>query len=196
MRQRQGASQSSPDRIPSDPNRVRESSVAGCSSSDLPATRSVQKLANSRPGELNLSRPVAISPRQTLAGRVLSDPQTSRREQLTADLRRVADFLDSRPEIPVPLFVDIPVHPQHDASSAPGADALVESERIAAELGCTMKVHGGHYTATRTFGLVTYKAVVITPNAMARHAAWWSYQDSLSPDIDGRCDLWTSPCSS
>ncbi|MEU4695534.1 hypothetical protein OIE66_01050 [Nonomuraea sp. NBC_01738] len=61
----------------------------------------------------------------------------------------------------------------------------MELERIAAELGCTVKDHGGHYTATRTFGLVTFKAVVIPADAMARHAAWWSYQDSVSPDIDG-----------
>ncbi|MFI6594629.1 hypothetical protein ACIBHX_00180 [Nonomuraea sp. NPDC050536] len=100
------------------------------------------------------------------------------------DLRLVADFLDSHPKIPVPPFVDISVYPQHNASSAPEANALVELERIAAELGCTVKVRGGHYTATRTFGLVTYKVVVITADAMARHRAWWSYQDAVRPDTD------------
>ncbi|WP_214320584.1 hypothetical protein [Nonomuraea sediminis] len=109
----------------------------------------------------------------------------SHRRRLVADLRRFAEFVESRPDVPAPRDVTISVHPRYAGDeTTTEADAIAAVEQIAAALHTPLDVQDGHVTATLTFGLVTFKVVVITADAMARHRAWWSYQDAVRPDTD------------
>lgn len=114
----------------------------------------------------------------------MTNSERTHRSQLATDLRSFADFLDSNPGIPAPRSVDVSLLPRHDGSAKTEAEAIAEVERIAAELGTPVEVHNGHHTATISFGLIRFRAFVVTAQAMARHEALWSYQGVITPDVD------------
>ena len=109
-----------------------------------------------------------------------ADP--GRRRDLITGLRALADFLEGSPQIPAPYCVDVLVF-------LPGAleeDGRAEIDRIAGLIG--VKVHDGiaehdHYTASRIFGPVEYRAVFIPPRARAYYAARNSYSGNVIPGI-------------
>lgn len=105
------------------------------------------------------------------------------RSKVITGLRQLADHLEAHPDIPVnPYGWDLNIYP--DRSSGDDT-ARAEVDRIAAELG--VQVHddtgrGGHYIATRAFGLISYAAVHIPAREMAAHIALMSYSDCVTPE--------------
>jgi hypothetical protein len=77
-------------------------------------------------------------------------------------LRRLADHLESNPEIPVPIYSTVHVFPSD--GGWPGMCADVDT--TAARMGVAARLTiGGHYIATRSFGPVEYRAVAIPPKS-------------------------------
>jgi hypothetical protein len=104
------------------------------------------------------------------------------RTQVISGLRQFADYLDKHPDIPVNEYGwDLSDFPRQDDDTAGRA----EVDRVADILGVTPDddtASGGHYTAAKTFGRITYNYVHITPQRRAIHRAWASYSDSVTPD--------------
>jgi hypothetical protein len=73
-------------------------------------------------------------------------------------LRRLVEYLESNPEIPVPIYCTVHTFP-------PAGDwptMCAEIDAIAARLGvATTVTPGGHYVAVKCFGPLEYHAVAI-----------------------------------
>jgi hypothetical protein len=97
-----------------------------------------------------------------------------RREFISA-LRELAAFLEENPDVPVPLH-RVPI-----CLSATGTDAemFAAIDRIAAMLGVPA-IRGGHYTATRRFGQIEYRAVAIPAAWDAEYEARHSYDGNIT----------------
>ncbi|WP_433180631.1 hypothetical protein [Actinoallomurus sp. CA-150999] len=99
------------------------------------------------------------------------------RTQTIAGLRALADFLEANPAIPVYEYGwEVSVHTE-------GTDEqeTAEVERIAALLDVTpVRSPGGHYTASRTFGRITYRIVHIPARRMAAHNALMTYAPAFN----------------
>jgi hypothetical protein len=81
------------------------------------------------------------------------------RAALIGGLRALADYLESNPEVPAPRYTDVYTFPPDRACAEMRAeiDAIaVVLRRQARETG-----RGRHYTVTRSFGPVEYRAVAI-----------------------------------
>ena len=77
---------------------------------------------------------------------------------------------------------DLNIYP--DGSSGDDT-ARAEVDRIAAMLGVQVQDdtgRGGHYLATRAFGLISYAAVHIPARCAAEHRALMTYADCVTPD--------------
>jgi len=103
------------------------------------------------------------------------------RAQVIAGLRQLAAYLTDHPDVPVCAFGwDLNVYPR----LADEALNRAEVDRIAAIFGVTpadQTSTGGHYTAARTFGRITYQATYIPDRRMAAHDALMSYRDCVQP---------------
>jgi hypothetical protein len=87
---------------------------------------------------------------------------TSQRAALIGGLRALADYLESNPEVPAPIYSDVFTFPPDGNWAAMRA----EIDAIAARLGVTgHETGGGHYVATRSFGPIEYRAVAIPRNS-------------------------------
>jgi hypothetical protein len=103
------------------------------------------------------------------------------RRDLIRGLRMLADLLESSPETPAPYSTDVLVFPPH----GPDQDICAEIDRIAALIGAEphdQTAEYGHYTASRSFGRVQYRAVAILSRTRAYHDAWASCSGSVIPD--------------
>jgi hypothetical protein len=111
------------------------------------------------------------------------------RAKVISGLRQLADWLDAHPGVPVcPYGWDLSIYPQHDDDAARAA----EIDRIAAILGVTVTdqtSQGGHYTAARTFGLITYEAVHIPRRSRDACKALMSYSGCFDPADPGRTEV-------
>lgn len=97
------------------------------------------------------------------------------RAEFIAGLRRLADFLAANPKVPVPSTgADIIVH-------ALGSDDEQRAaiDRIAALIDRPAS-DGDHYTTTRDFGPITYRAVAIPERCMQEWHALMSYDGCIS----------------
>jgi hypothetical protein len=87
---------------------------------------------------------------------------STERAALISGLRGLADYLESNPEVPAPVYSDVFTFP-------PGGDWTVmraEIDVIAARLDVIAReTVGGHYVATRSFGPIEYRAVAIPPKS-------------------------------
>ncbi|WP_021598452.1 hypothetical protein [Actinomadura welshii] len=107
------------------------------------------------------------------------------RHQIITGLRALAVFLEANPAVPVKEFGhDLTVSIRADDASAV---ALVDA--TAALLGVDVADdtdQGGHYTATRTFGRISYRIVHIPQRRREEYHARDSYRDNivLGPDQD------------
>jgi hypothetical protein len=85
-----------------------------------------------------------------------SDP--TERAALIAGLRALADYLESNPEVPAPIYAQVFTFP-------PDGDwwsIRAQIDATAARLGViAYGSAGGHYLAVRSFGPVEYRAVAI-----------------------------------
>jgi hypothetical protein len=79
------------------------------------------------------------------------------RSALIEGFRAIADYLESNPEVPAARDVTVYVFPPEDDCAVMRA----EIDAIAARLGTSAWARGQHYTASRSFGLVEYRAVAI-----------------------------------
>jgi hypothetical protein len=84
---------------------------------------------------------------------------STQRTRLIAELRELADYLESNPEVPAPSYSDVLTFP----AKGDWAEMCAEIDATAARLGVTTYENGGHYVAARTFGPVEYRAVAIPP---------------------------------
>jgi hypothetical protein len=83
---------------------------------------------------------------------------TTGRQALIAGLRALADFLESNPGVPAPKHTtDVLVFPP----SASDDEKKREIDVIASRIGSGTETSHGHYTASRRFGPVEYRAVAI-----------------------------------
>ena len=106
-----------------------------------------------------------------------------RRRDLITGLRALATFLEDSPQIPAPYSVDVLVFPP----DAPDEDGRAEIDRIAALAGASVDdqtAEYGHYTASRVFGPVEYRAVFIPPRTRACYDARGSYSGNIIPGPD------------
>jgi hypothetical protein len=75
--------------------------------------------------------------------------------------RALADYLESDPEVPAPIYSTVYIFP----SNVEWTLQRIEIDVIAARLGVpAITTFGGHYVALRLFGPVEYKAVAIPPD--------------------------------
>ena len=81
------------------------------------------------------------------------------RTSLIGGLRDLADYLESSPDLPTTNGATVYAFPPEGDCAAMRA----EIDAIAVRLGTTAHptAHGDHYTATRSFGPVEYRAVAI-----------------------------------
>jgi hypothetical protein len=98
------------------------------------------------------------------------------RHQTIAGLRALADFLEANPGVPVnPYGWDVSYHPrdtdEHQAAEVDRIAALLDTVPV------DDRPHGGHYTASKTFGRITYTAVHVPARRMAAHEALMSYSE-------------------
>ncbi len=103
------------------------------------------------------------------------------RRDLIHRLRMLADLLESCPEIPAPYATDVLVFPP----DGPDEDICAEIDRIAVLIGTESHdqiAKYGHYTATRSFGRVQYRALAILSRTRASHDACASHSGSVIPD--------------
>jgi hypothetical protein len=85
-------------------------------------------------------------------------PGPEQRARLVAGLRALAEFIESRPDVPTPWSADVLVFPPAGSD----AERRLEIDAIASRIGAEGHyTHGGHYTASRRFGPVEYRAVTI-----------------------------------
>jgi hypothetical protein len=105
------------------------------------------------------------------------------RAKVINGLREAADYFESRPEVPVcDLGWEMTVFPQQRTEDLRRAKV----DRIAAVLDapvCDDTAQGGHYAVTRTFGLISYRAVCIPDRRKAEYDALWSYSGSVTPEM-------------
>jgi hypothetical protein len=105
------------------------------------------------------------------------------RAKVITGLRQLADYLEAHPGLPVNIYGwDVQVYPGHRATEAEGR---AEVDQIATALGVLADDETedvGHYTARRSFGLVTYAAVWIPHRRRAVHEALMSYHGCITPD--------------
>jgi hypothetical protein len=109
----------------------------------------------------------------------ISVGNTSRRAELVASLRELADYLAANPAVPVPacgLTVTV---------SAAGTDEqkLAQLRLVSKALAAPSRTaeRNGQHHAERAFGPVTYVFCVVRGEVLARHAALMSYQDHVDP---------------
>jgi hypothetical protein len=81
------------------------------------------------------------------------------RQAFISGLRELAGFLEGNPEVPSPTYADVLVFPPH-ASDTENRD---EIDVIASLIGSgtEISVYRRHYTTSRQFGPVGYRAVAI-----------------------------------
>ena len=82
------------------------------------------------------------------------------RAVLIGGLRSLADYLESNPQVPAPVYSTVHTFPSDDE----WAEMRAAIDAVAARLGVIAHLTGGgHYVATRSFGPVEYRAVAIPP---------------------------------
>ena len=82
------------------------------------------------------------------------------RAGLIAGLRELAEYLDRNPGVPAPSCTDLLVFPPAGSD----AEMFTEIDAIASRIGATASdadSPAGHYSASRDFGPVQYRAVAI-----------------------------------
>jgi hypothetical protein len=89
---------------------------------------------------------------------------STERTRLITGLRDLAAFLESSPDVPAPRWADVMVFPRNGTDDRNRA----EIDAIASRIGAETSDNGqGHYTASRFFGPVEYRAIAIDKNTPA-----------------------------
>lgn len=105
------------------------------------------------------------------------------RHQTIAGLRALADFLEANPAVPVDEYGER----YHVFTRESDASAVALVDRTAALLGVEVtddRPTGGHYTATKRFGRITYSIVHIPERNQREALARDSYCRNIVLDTD------------
>jgi hypothetical protein len=87
-----------------------------------------------------------------------ADP--TERAHLIRGFRGLADYLESIPELPAPVYSTVYAFPRGDwPGMCADIDAIAAFLRVPAGITAS-----GHYVAVRSFGPVEYRAVAIAPD--------------------------------
>ena len=89
-----------------------------------------------------------------------ADP--TERAHLIRGFRGLADYLESIPELPAPVYSTVYAFPARGDWAGMCADIEAIAEFLRVPAGLT---EGGHYVAARAFGPVEYRAVAIPPRS-------------------------------
>jgi hypothetical protein len=85
-------------------------------------------------------------------------PDPTERAAIIGGFRALADYLESNPEVPAPVYPVVYAFP----SAADWPAKRVAIDVIAEQLAVTVhETSGGHYVAARFFGPLEYRAVAI-----------------------------------
>jgi hypothetical protein len=84
------------------------------------------------------------------------------RAHLIRGFRGLADYLESIPELPTPVYSTVYAFPTRGDWAGMCADIDTIAEFLRVPAGIT---GGGHYVAVRAFGPVEYRAVAIPPHS-------------------------------
>ncbi|GGV33946.1 hypothetical protein GCM10010182_67210 [Actinomadura cremea] len=103
----------------------------------------------------------------------------SARDEYIKGLRDLADFIESHPELPLPTGSSVGPY-----VTGTDEEERAEVDRIATILGVTAS-GDTHYIASRSFGPVTYEAIAIAADHMARYDALMSYRNVVEPTTGG-----------
>ncbi|MEU8306884.1 hypothetical protein AB0C84_25340 [Actinomadura sp. NPDC048955] len=109
------------------------------------------------------------------------------RHQTIAGLRALADFLEANPAVPVNEYGrEYNVYARDEDAAA----AVAMVDKVAALLGAEVidkRANGGHYSAEKTFGRITYGIVHVPKRRQDEYEAYTSYRHNirLDPDQDG-----------
>jgi hypothetical protein len=110
------------------------------------------------------------------------------RQAFTRSLRELADYIDQHRAIPVPAYGEtILLHA--DAAEDGGRAQVDYLARLLDAKVCDETATGGHYSAIRAFGVISYQITSIPELAMATHRALWTYSGSVAPEPVP--DTWT-----
>lgn len=97
-------------------------------------------------------------------------------------LRAFAAFLETEPRLRIPTIPQI----NYSVIAATDDDERREIDQIAGLLGVTpVTVPGRSYSAERSFGGISYRAVAVTDAEMRRWRALMSYDHLVTPDEKG-----------
>jgi hypothetical protein len=88
------------------------------------------------------------------------------RRSLIAGLRDLANFLEKNPRVPSPRWTDVLVFPSASTDEAERDEVDGIAAIIGADVDDQTAKHG-HYTVSRSFGPVEYRAVAIPAKAKA-----------------------------
>ena len=85
---------------------------------------------------------------------------STERAALISGLRVLADYLESNPDVPSPIYAQVYAFPPEGEWEGMQAEIVA----VAARLGVSAyRSYGGHVFAARSFGPVEYRAVAIPP---------------------------------
>ncbi|WP_329095535.1 hypothetical protein OG979_12900 [Actinomadura citrea] len=106
------------------------------------------------------------------------------RHQTIAGLRALADFLEANPAVPVNEYGrEYNVYTRAEDEAA----AVAVVDQIAALLGAEVtddRPNGGHYSAEKTFGRITYGIVHVPQRRHDEYDAYTSYRHNIRLDPD------------
>ena len=103
------------------------------------------------------------------------------RAELIADLRRLADWLETNPDVPVQPWAHFEL--THFPPNGDDEQEFAEVDRIAAIIGTEVTIEADRRKARQEFGRVAYEAMAISAERMARHQALFSYTGSVEPHM-------------
>jgi hypothetical protein len=87
---------------------------------------------------------------------------STERAQLISGLRGLADYLESNPELPAPVYSTVHAFPP--PGDWVGMCAEVDAAAVRMDVAACI-TEGGHYVAARYFGPIEYRAVAIPPSS-------------------------------
>jgi hypothetical protein len=114
----------------------------------------------------------------------MTDDNTEERDSFIAGLRDLADFLEQENAVPAPRWASA----MFFSAVSTDDEQRREIDRIAALIGGDAEdrtAKHGHYTTSRDFGPVQYRAVAIPASSAAYHAARLSYSGNIVPAAGG-----------
>jgi hypothetical protein len=114
----------------------------------------------------------------------MTDENAEERDRFITGLRDLADFLEQENAVPAPRWASA----MFFSAASTDDEQRRDIHRIAALIGRDIEdrtAEHGHYTTSRDFGSVQYRAVAIPASSAAYHAARLSYSENIVPAAGG-----------